>query len=216
MEWYDDAYGSYDLIDPMITGISEGTYGGEIDPYSFYEDPSTSIGGVEDLGWGGSNYSFVQDAGDGIVYVDNTTGMYTYDDGHGNLYALPDYGAEADANQNSAWSTGLNAVTGALGSNLGGLLGAHTVGDLAAAGAGSYLQNKANQQQLATQQQWATDWFNMNRAAELADQERMGVTKRLDMTIPPPRQLTDLSGVNFSTAGERPGGLSFFTDVRKG
>lgn len=157
--------------------------------------------------------------GGGEIYWDPNAadgqGGAVYRDGDGNLYDLPEYG-DTVPDGSSSTSGGLDEFMKFINGNLGGVLGNNTVGGALGVIGGSYLQNRANQQSIQQQQKFAEDWFNKNREAELADMERMGANKHLDMTLPAPRQQNDMRGINFSTAGERPGGLSFFTDVKRG
>ncbi len=216
MDWYDNLFGGdtgggdVQTIDPTVATYAPDN--SSVAPLDFgaTTDTSSSIGGLDNLNSGSSNYTLVQDTGTGSIIQDQTTGQYLYQVNGGETYPLSGYTPDT-GNSNILGTAGKF-----LGGNLGGLLGNNTAGGALATLAGSALTNANNRQTLAQQLQAAQDWYNMQRAAEAADMTKMGVDKHLTLGPIAPRQQNNMSGVNFNSAGTRPGGLAFFTDVKKG
>ncbi len=191
-----DEYG-YDLVEPLPDDV--------IDNSREYYDGDDTAGSNTDTEYGDGTYT-----GDGTTIDDETRQMLA-DQGYSEQQIEEILGSGAGGT-----SGVLSTLGEILKGNLGGALGNKSLGQLLATLGGSALQNRNNSQVAAQNRQYATDWYNMNRASELADMERMGVNKHLTFGAVAPRQQNDMSGVNFSTAGQRPGGLSFFSDVRGG
>lgn len=216
MAWYDNLFGGdtgggdVQTIDPTVATYAPDN--SSVAPLDFgaTTDTSSSIGGLDNLNIGdGSNYTSIQDTGTGNIIQDNNTGAYYYAVSGGETYPLSGYTPDSS-------SSILDTVGGALGSNLGGLLGRNTVGGALSTLAGAGLTNANNRQTYQQQLQAAKDWYNMQQAAEAAYMAKMGVDRHLTLGPVTPRQLVDTRGINFNSAGTRPGGLAFFTDVKKG